>query len=246
MRIIVGDSSIKVKELSTQRDVSNLYGRSVRFDVFVTDSTGTEYNIEVQRETSGASGERARFNSAMLDARIVGKGFAWGKDHLPPIKVIFITEHDVFKHNKPLYHAARTVRELDNERFDDKAEIIYVNASYQDSSPLGRLIHDLYCNNPDDMYYKELANRAKYLKANNEGVSIMCEAMEKLTSDSFNRGHDKGRAEGREEGLKEGEEKTILRMFNKGKTLQDIEDAIDWTGEQINAFLRSRNLAPLQ
>ena len=234
LRILENDPGLEVIDLYTQHEVPNLYGRGVRFDAFVRSTAGVEYNIEVQRDSSGACPERARFNSSMLDARVVQKGFKWGKDHLPPAKVIFITENDALCGGKPLYHVVRVIKELDGKRFEDNAEIIYVNANYIDDSPLGRLMHDMQCPNPDDMYYTELAERAKYLKTNEHGVIEMCEAMEKLVND----GVEKGRIEGRTE----SEQNTILRLWRKGKSLADIMDATDWTGERINAFLRSRNL----
>lgn len=212
----------------------NLYGRGVRFDVFVKSAAGVEYNIEVQRDSSGASPERARFNSSMLDARVVQKGFKWGKDHLPPAKVIFITEHDTEGANMPLYHIHRYVDEMGKKPFKDQAEIVYVNASYQDDSPLGRLMHDMNCKNPDDMYYPELADRANYFKTNEDGVSQMCEAVEKLVN------------EGRKEERRKSEEDTILRLLKGGAKVSMMTLATGWSVEQVTEFLKARNLQPAQ
>jgi len=38
---------------------------------------------------------------------------------------------------------------MDYKRFEDRAEVIYVSAGYQDDSALGRLMHDMFCENPD-------------------------------------------------------------------------------------------------
>ena len=199
LRVILNDPALEVLDIQTQREVSNIYGRSVRFDVFVRDTAGVEYNLEVQRSDTWATPERARFNSSMMDTLTVKKGFEWGKDHLPPVHVIFITEHDVLKGGKPIYHSYRTIAELDHQRLDDHADVIYVNASYQDDSALGRLMHDMFCANPDDMYYEELAERSRYFKKNEHGVMKMCEAMEKLMeedrAETFNKGLSKGIAD---------------------------------------------------
>ena len=42
LRIIMEDSKLEVLRIQTQREVSNIYGRSVRFDVFVRDAAGAE------------------------------------------------------------------------------------------------------------------------------------------------------------------------------------------------------------
>ena len=45
---------------------------------------------------------------------------------------------------------------------------------------MGRLMHDFCCKNPDDMHYKELAEKTRYFKENEKGVEQMGEVMEKL------------------------------------------------------------------
>ena len=42
--------------------------------------------------------------------------------------------------------------------------IIMNNDNIQDDTPLGRLMHDFCCKNPDDMHYKELAEKTRYFK----------------------------------------------------------------------------------
>ncbi len=133
LRIILQDPSIKVLEIQTQREVSNLYGRSVRFDVFTRNTDGTICNTEIQRSDAEATPERARFNACMMDTLTIKKGFTWGKDHLPPVRVIFITEHDVLKGGLPIYHSRRTIDELEHKPLGDDVEVIYVNAGIVNS-----------------------------------------------------------------------------------------------------------------
>ena len=178
LRGIYGNPTLTVKEMHTQEEVPNIFGRSVRFDVFAKDVNDREYNVEVQRSDEGADARRARFNACLMDTMNVGRGTKW-KD-LPPSDVVFIVEHDVFGAGLPIYHVERTVRELGGKRFEDEARIIYVNAQVQDDTPLGRLMHDMFCKNPDDMYSKRLADRVRFFKSSEHGVAKMCEIMEKL------------------------------------------------------------------
>ena len=67
LRIILEKPNLRVLKVQTQKSVENMYGRSVRFDVFATDDSGKLYNIEVQRADAGAVPTRARYNSSMLD-----------------------------------------------------------------------------------------------------------------------------------------------------------------------------------
>ena len=230
LRIIMDEPELEVLHIQTQREVSNIYGRSVRFDVFVKDAAGDEYDIEVQRSDAWATPERARYNSSMLDAMTVKKGFEWGKDHLPPAHVIFITEHDILKGGKPIYHSYRTIAELNHLRLEDYADVIYVNAEIQDDTALGRLMHDMFCENPSDMYYQELAARSRYFKTNEDGVRMMCEAMEKLI----------------EERSIEEKKETILRLAAEGASLHILSVAVKWPQKKVEEFLRSQNLQPAQ
>lgn len=44
-------------------------------------------------------------------------------------------------------------------------------------------MHDFLCTNPDEMHYEELANKARYYKENEEGVSTMCKALEDMRNE---------------------------------------------------------------
>lgn len=83
-----------------------------------------------------------------------------------------------------MYHIDRYIRET-GEKFEDASHIIYVNGSYQDDSPLGLLMKDFNCKNPDDMYYKVLADRVRYFKEDERGVGDMCKAVEELFKELY-------------------------------------------------------------
>lgn len=177
LHIIMEMPDLKVKEVRTQYSIKNLLGRSVRLDIYAVDSMGKKYNIEVQRADKGAGVKRARYNSSIIDtnALMPGAGF----DDLPETYVIFITENDVIGDNLPIYHVDRIVKET-GKKFGDEAHIIYVNGAYQDDTPLGMLMHDFSCKNPDNMHYKLLADKIRYFKEDEKGVASMCKIMEDL------------------------------------------------------------------
>ena len=98
---------------------------------------------------------------------------------LPDNYVVFITQNDVLKGGLPLYHINRKIEEND-KAFADGSHIIYVNNKIKDETPLGRLMHDFTCKNPDDMYYPELAEKARYFKETEKGLTNMGDVFEKL------------------------------------------------------------------
>ncbi|MBR1854877.1 MAG: hypothetical protein IJ794_17320 [Lachnospiraceae bacterium] len=38
------------------------------------------------------------------------------------------------------------------------------------ATELGRLMHDFFCTNPDNMHYEELAQKVRYFKEDEKGV----------------------------------------------------------------------------
>ena len=179
LRTIIGNNSLKVTSVKSQYDIANLQGRSVRLDVRAEDDSGKLYDIEVQRSDKGALPKRARYNSALIDANLLNAGDNF--DKLPETYVIFITEHDVFKGEKALYHADRRIEELNYAPLNDGTHIIYVNCAYKDeTTAIGKLIHDFWCKQYTEMHNRDFANRARFLKENDKGRQNMCQAVQEL------------------------------------------------------------------
>lgn len=178
--IVLSKPDIKVEKVATQYNIKNIKGRSLRLDIFATDSKGKKYNIEIQRADKGADAKRARYHSSLIDCNILPSGFE--VENLTETYVIFITENDVIGKNKPIYHIDRYIREAE-EYFNDGSHIIYVNASYKDDTELGKLMHDFSCSNPDDMNYKVLAATARYFKEDKEGIRAMSRVMEEIITE---------------------------------------------------------------
>ena len=49
LQIIMEKDDLKVTDVIAQQELKNLYGRSVRLDVYAIDATGKRYDIEIQR-----------------------------------------------------------------------------------------------------------------------------------------------------------------------------------------------------
>ncbi len=200
-----------VISVQIQPFLANLKRRSIRMDVLATDSAGVKYNIEIQRADKGAGFKRARYHSSMMDANLLKKGKDFNK--LPETYVIFITENDVIGDGQPVYHIERYIFES-GRVFSDGAHILYVNGAYRGDTPVGKLMHDFFCTDPDDMNYDILADRVRYFKEEKEGVAIMCKAME----DIFQEGMEKGI----EKGTKKTQKKYVIRMLDAGEPLEKI------------------------
>ncbi len=178
LRIILHKPDICVKQVVTQKVMKNLLGRDVWLDIDAVDTTGKEYDIEIQRSDNGADRKRARYHSSMLDAHMLKPSDNFSL--LPESYVIFITEHDVIGDGLPLYMIERQITDT-GELFNDGEHILYVNGADQNvSTELGRLMHDFFCTDANDMYYKELADKVRFLKEEEKGVASMSNILEEM------------------------------------------------------------------
>ena len=171
----------------------------------------------------------------MMDVGLLEKGGSF--DALPETWVIFITENDVVGHGKPLYLYERRLADT-GERLNDGTYILYVNGAYRGDTPLGQLMHDFSCADPDDMHYGLLADRVRFFKQSKEGVEIMCRAIEEIRMQE--------RKEGWEEGHMEGQKgeflATVRALHEAGQSLEFMERITRRSRAEVIEGLRSQHL----
>ena len=214
LRIILEKEDLIITGVKTQPEYKNLYGRSIWLDVEAADSSGVKYDIEIQRDERGANPERARYHSAMMDAKSLKSRQNFSE--LPTTYVLFITETDYWEEGLSLYHFDRTMRETGRD-FGDRAHIIYANGAYRGEDSIGLLMADFRESNPGEMHYPELAERVNALKNSEDEVKKMCQAME-IT---YQEGHT--------DGLRDGTLKTSVRSLKSlmKKMGLSVEEAMD-------------------
>ncbi len=218
LRIIMDDNKLVVNSSKTQKVLKNLQGRSITLDVDAT-YQNKEVDIEVQQENSGARPKRARFHSSMMDANdlLPKEDF----DKLPETYVIFITSQDYWKKGLPIYTINRHIEELSMMPFGDEEHIIYVNGDNNTDTPLGKLMHDFKCKQPQDMYYKDLADRADQLKNTEGGQEEVCKIMEEISNES----------------VRQEKYQTALRLIKMNLlSVEDIAKATDLSVEDVQAL----------
>ena len=205
LQVIMEKQDLHVIDQIIQKDYKNLQGRSAVMDCVARDSTGKQFDVEIQQDNEGASPKRARYHSGLMDMNTLNPGQDF--EELPESYVIFITRDDILGYGLPIYHIDRQIKELE-EAFQDEAHIIYVNSKKQDDTQLGRLMHDLHCKKADEMHSPILAKRVYELKETQKGVELMCHEMEKIYSEGMESGEKRGE-------LKKAKE-TALSMAEEG------------------------------
>ena len=195
MKIIFGEQ-FSLKRFETQEDHKQVGSRSVELDIVIYTHEGAVIGIEVEKSKDNASPIRARYHASVLDCDLSYPKERWKE--FPEMYVIFICEEDVLKTKRLVSHIERYIDK--QEQFKDKLHIIYLNASMQDETALGKLMHDMLCNDPDEMYYEVLRKRVSYFKKQEGGKKTMCEALEELITEAKNEGRKEGENIGEERG----------------------------------------------
>jgi hypothetical protein len=206
LKIILKRDDIAVISVVGQREFQSpvVGGRNIRLDIWAKDGTGKNYNVEVQKKPEGAHIRRARFNSSMMDSRMLKAGQEFSE--LQDSYMVFITQTDIFGHGLPIYTINRRFEEID-DLFDDGSHIVYVNGSYKGDDAIGKLMHDFGCKESKDICYPELAKGVKHFKEEG-GRKIMCEAVEKYAKNA----------------VVDDRSETVKRMLTKGKSSEEIAD----------------------
>ena len=177
LQTILHKPDLVVKTARTQKMYQG-FKRSIYLDIYAEDSKGVIYNIEIQQADEGADPRRARFHNGMIDVHSLKAGQDF--QELPECYVIFVTLKDVLGLNKTIYTIHRYIDEQ-LEPFNDGSHIIYVNGSAKDDgTEIWKLIHDLRCTKADEMYFPRLAARVKFLKEDEEGITMVSDYFEEL------------------------------------------------------------------
>lgn len=139
--------------------------------------------------------------------------------------VIFITENDVIDKGKPLYRIERRIEET-GELFNDGEHIIYVNgADRNGTTELGKLMHDFFYTNPDDMHYQQLAKKTRYFKEDEKGVATMCKVLEDMRTEVAR--------EAAREAIWRTKVDSVRRWIAMGLSFEKIAEGEDLTVEQV-------------
>ena len=226
LQVIMEKQDLKVIEQIIQKDYKNLQGRSAIMDCVARDSEGKQFDVEIQQDNEGASPKRARYHSGLMDMNTLNPGQDF--DELPESYVIFITWDDILGYGFPIYHIDRHIKEVDDS-FQDEAHIIYVNSRKQEDTELGRLMHDLYCKNADEMHSPVLAKRVHELKDTQKGVELMCHEMEKIYSEGMESGEKRGELKAKKE--------TALSLAEMGLPVEKIAKAVNHNVNEVQKWI---------
>ena len=193
LRIILEDEKLIVKDVIVQSSERNLFGRSVRPDALCILGNGKKCNVEVQRSNKDHHLKRVRFNASVITVRDSQKDKKFEKTI--DLIVVYISEFDIFKRGRVIYHVDSVIRET-QEKVDDGLESVFVNTAVKDGTTISEYMDCFLQKEIDNAKFPKLTNRVHYLKHEEGGVNAMCEVMEQYSKKAAKKAYKQGEEAG--------------------------------------------------
>jgi len=197
LRIILEDEKLIVKDVIVQSSERNLYGRSVRLDALCILGNGKKCNVEVQRSNEDHHLKRVRFNASVITVRDSQTDDKF--EETIDLIVVYISEFDIFKCGRVIYHVDSVIRET-QEKVDDGLERVFVNTAVKDGTTISEYMDCFLQKEIDNAKFPKLTNRVHYLKHEVGGVNEVCEIMRKYSEEVAEKAYQQGEEAGKEIG----------------------------------------------
>ena len=230
LEVVLG---IKIRKLIYQETEKSfearLLSKGVRLDVYIEDTDGVMYDLEMQASDADgvALGKRTRYYQSLMDTNQLKKG-----EHYSQLKksiMIFICCYDPFKLNFMRYTFSNLCRERKSLELDDESYKIFINAKGivgSENQDLLNFIDFINTGKGNDAFTEKLAEAVR-LNHEDPHKAVRYMTIEEEMQTYAIGAANKARAEGKAEGLLQGKLETARKMLSRGMSIEDI---IDITG----------------
>ena len=229
LRIILEDEKLIVKDVIVQSSERNLYGRSVRLDALCILGNGKKCNVEVQRSNKDHHLKRVRFNASVITVRDSQTDDKF--EETINLIVVYISEFDIFKRGRVIYHVDSVIRET-QEKVDDGLERVFVNTAVKDGTTVSEYMDCFLQKEIDNAKFPKLTNRVHYLKHEEGGVNAVCEIMRKYSEEVA----EKAYQQGEEAGQRQANIAAIKNMIIRFRATKEVI-LEDYTESEYNTAI---------
>ena len=233
LRIILEDEKLIVKDVIVQSSERNLYGRSVRLDALCILGNGKKCNVEVQRSNKDHHLKRVRFNASVITVRDSQTDDKF--EETIDLIVVYISEFDIFKRGRVIYHVDSEIRET-QEKVDDGLERVFVNTAVKDGTTISEYMDCFLQKEIDNAKFPKLTNRVHYLKHEEGGVNAVCEIMRKYSEEVAEKAYQQGEEAGKEIGQRQANIDAIKNMIIRFRATKEII-LEDYTESEYNTAI---------
>lgn len=228
--------------------------RGVRLDVIGMDIKRVVYQTEMQKNNTYNIPKRSRCYQGQIDVSLLEPGSV-NFNELNDLTMILVAPFDIFGYGLYRYTFEEYCQEVPGLKLNDGARRIFINTNGTNPEDFSREFLDFmeYINASTDAVaakseskrIQRIHERVQTVKCSEKiGVKLMQKWEEMIYEKQEARAE--GLAEGRAEGLAEGRALTLLNQTSKklakGKTVEEIADALEESVETIEKIIRENNL----
>lgn len=175
LQVLMQNKSLKLVSSRAQFSLRNAGSKSSVLDAVCMDEDRRYYNIEVQKADRDDYQRRMRYNSSNLDTYFTEKGIQYAE--LPDVYLFLISNFDLFRSGKTVYHVDRKIRET-GMLVNNGVYEIYINTKVDDGSEIAELMKYFADSSGRHPLFPKLSNRVMYFKEEQEGVDEMSSVVE--------------------------------------------------------------------
>jgi len=222
LKELLGKEIDHIEYIENQKELSDSYEHhGVRLDVYLRDSAGTVYAVEMQTSRKHALEKRVRFYQGSIDRNELLKGHAYNK--LSESYVIFVGDFDYFGTGLAVNERVSYIKDTDVV-YEDGSHVIFLNSRYTTANAGPAITEYLdYVRTNDDSanYTTELLHRTveKVLEVRSDSKMEVSYMMWQL---KYQDAIEDAKEEGREEGRFEGKLEFAKAMIADGEPIDKI------------------------
>ena len=219
LRILFDCPDLIVLDIHAQHSIRNLLKRSVRLDALCHLPGNKLVNIEIQNENNTNHFKRVRYNEACVTTQATDPGTDF--ENIPAVYSLYVSDFDMFKKGKTIYHIRKSVVETD-QTVDDGTLEIYANTTINDGSTIAEYLQLLKKTSIDNPKFPHLTGGVKYLKNEERGVEKMSGFLAELLEKEVKKGVEEGIQKELQKNSTEIAISKICKMIELGYSKEDI------------------------
>ena len=189
LRVLLDCSELIVLDIHAQHSIRNLLKRSVRLDALCQLPGNKLVNIEIQNKNDTNHLKRVRYNEACVTTLATDPGTDF--ENIPTVYSLYVSDFDMFKKGKTIYHIRKSVIETD-QIVDDGTFEIYANTVINDGSTIAEYLQLLKKPSINNPKFPHLTEGVKYLKNEERGVEKMSGFLAELLEREVKKGVQEG------------------------------------------------------
>ncbi|MCQ2496023.1 MAG: Rpn family recombination-promoting nuclease/putative transposase [Lachnospiraceae bacterium] len=217
---------VKVDHVDISYEKSIVYNpeyKGVRLDVFLKDTAGTHFNVEMQADAQPVS-KRARYYHSHMDMEMLLSGQDYEK--LPDSYVLFICDYDPLKLKKYRYTISQYVAEDEKISYSDGRHTVFLSTVGTNENEVPEALVKFLryvAAGPEaseedygDSFVRQLQNSVKKVKTSRD-MEERYMLFEEMMKKEFNNGMQ----EGIQKGVQIGQNNLALQVINTRFTISD-------------------------